>query len=82
MSGSPSPSQEPSEEAAAPATRGPQYQCDFCKEMGFKSEMLIDLDDPAMDWQGHLPMVCHECWQVQNRKPEYQWKAWKKVALE
>ncbi len=62
-----------------PALKGRQYECNFCKEIGFKSEMLIDLDDPAMDWQGHLPVVCYTCWQLQRRTPEYQWKAWKKV---
>ena len=39
-----------------------KYQCSQCGVNYHKSDVYINRDDPSMDWQGPLNLVCRECW--------------------
>ena len=41
--------------------RGRQYTCGRCGKGLYKSEALINLKDPSMDWQGDLNITCYHC---------------------
>ena len=37
-----------------------QYTCGRCGKGLYKSEALINLKDPSMDWQGDLNITCYD----------------------
>ena len=47
-----------------------KYQCSQCGVNHHKSDVYVNRDDPSMDWQGPLNLVCRECWNAtQEKKP-------------
>ena len=70
----------PSDGDGGPASDGPQdlrvpspkYQCVQCSENYFKSDIYINLDDPSMDWQGSLNLICRQCWNANNKGDKSQ----------
>ena len=51
-----------------------KYPCVQCAETYYKSEIYINLEDPSMDWQGSLNLICRQCWNDNHK--EHKQKQW------
>ena len=49
-----------------------KYQCVQCAEKYYKSEIFINLEDPSMDWQGSLNLICRQCWNANHKEDKYK----------
>ena len=59
---------------------GPSHRCEACGELFNKSEVLIQLEKPSMDWQEKLGLICFDCWKQQNPKElPYELADWKRM---
>lgn len=55
---------------------GANKRCSHCGHYFDKSMVLITLDDPAMDWQGVIPLSCFLCSSLAHRKGVRDKKQW------
>ena len=59
---------------------GKSYQCIWCPELFYKSEVWILGEDPSLDWQGDLDFGCRVCFDDHyNPDPPYTVKNWRKA---
>ena len=57
---------------------GKSYQCIWCPELFYKSEVWILGDDPSLDWQGDLDFGCRVCYDDHYKPdPPYTDKKWR-----
>jgi hypothetical protein len=50
--------------------------------MVYKSMIFINLEDPSMDWEADMNLICRECWNENNEDEWWEYyneKQWKKV---
>jgi hypothetical protein len=61
-----------------------KYQCVQCGGNKYQMEVYINLEDPSMDWQGSLNLICRECWNAQQMDYRNQCKRvdWHKACIQ